>query len=165
MRLIQGNHPEAAKLIIESGNIDVNRKDRNRNTPLMLAANMKGSKDVVEAILAKGADVKAKDGMDMTALHNAVRTGDKDVVEMLVKKGADVNAAARNGQTPYTMALEPPGQPAIAEFLKQNGGKAAHKRHQPLLMGTTLTLAVRQVRAGPRSVLRFKSIRTKFRRR
>jgi hypothetical protein len=125
VRLIQRDHPEAAVVVIESGKIDVNRKDGRGSTPLMLAVNMKGGKAVVEALLAKGADVKGKDGMDMTALHNAVRSGDKDIVEMLVKKGADVNAVSRDGQTPYTIALGPAGQPAIAEFLKQNGGKAA----------------------------------------
>ncbi len=126
VRLIQRDHPEAAILLIESGKVDVNRKDRNGGTtPLMLATNVKGSKDVVAALLAKGADVKVKDGMDVTPLHNAVRMGDKDIVEMLVKKGADVNALSRNGETPYTMALGPAGQPAIAELLKQNGAKAA----------------------------------------
>lgn len=125
-QVIMRNHPEAAKLIIESGKADLNKPGRDGKTPLMLAAGMRdGAKETVEALLAKDVDVKAKDGFDETALFAAVRGGNKDVVELLVKRGADVNAVSRNAQTPYTMALESPPRPEIAEFLKQNGAKAA----------------------------------------
>jgi ankyrin repeat protein len=122
-RTIERPSPEAAKLLIESGRVLVNAKDRSGKTALMVAASY-GYKDIVESLLAHDADVKAKDLADWTALHSAVQSGKLDVVEMLVKKGADVNATARNGQTPYTMALQQAtARPEVAELLKQNGGK------------------------------------------
>jgi hypothetical protein len=122
MRVIQRPSVEAAKLIIESGKADVNAKDRSGRTPLIVSAS-NGYKEIVELLLANKADVKGKDGNDWTALHGAVQFGQIDIIELLVKKGADVNAAAKTGQTPYTMALQQPGRPEIAELLKQNGGK------------------------------------------
>jgi hypothetical protein len=124
-RVIEAQHPEAALLIIASGKADVNAKDRAGKTPLMMAVMLStGAKDVVAALLAKGADVNAKDSFDGTALHAAVMMNNKDIVEMLVAKGADANVAARNGQTPYMMAIQPPGRPEIAEILQQHGGVA-----------------------------------------
>jgi ankyrin repeat protein len=121
-RTIEGASVEAAKLIIESGKANLNAKDHNGKTPLMVAAS-NGYKDIIESLLAHNADVNAKDLTNWTALHSAVQFGQVDIVEMLVKKGADVNAAARNGQTPYAMALQQTSRPEIAELLKQNGGK------------------------------------------
>jgi hypothetical protein len=123
MRVIQKPSVEAAKLLIESGKVDVNAKDRSGRTPLIVCAST-GEKEIIELLLAHEANVKAKDDNDWTALHSAVQFGQLDIIETLVKKGADVNATAKTGQTPYTMALQQAaGRPEIAELLKKNGGK------------------------------------------
>lgn len=59
-----------------------------------------GHKEVVESLLAEGADIKATDEKGMTPLHLAAMGGHKHVVELLLAKGADVNAKEEGGVTP-----------------------------------------------------------------
>lgn len=68
------------------------------DSPLFEAVK-KGDKAAVEALLARGADVNAKDKdiYGRTPLHWAVVLGMKDIAELLLAKGADVNARDANG--------------------------------------------------------------------
>ncbi|MHC5718709.1 MAG: ankyrin repeat domain-containing protein, partial [Nostoc sp.] len=76
---------------------DVNaRTNHNNDTPLHLAAE-KGHKDIVELLIAKGADVHSRNHERDTPLHLA---DDLDVVELLIAKGADVNAKNNGDMTP-----------------------------------------------------------------
>ncbi len=60
----------------------VSSKNNYGATPLHMAA-QNGHRDVVELLLAKGAEVNAKDNYDWTPLHIAAQYGHKDVVELL----------------------------------------------------------------------------------
>jgi hypothetical protein len=120
-RAIEGHHPEAAIAIIESGKADLNAKDREGRTPLIVAASM-GEPAIAEALIAKGADVKAKDSYDRTALHAAILLGQKDLATLLIEKGVDVNATDKTGQTPLTLAMQR-NQPEIADLLRKKGAK------------------------------------------
>jgi len=58
---------------------------------------MTGHKEIVELLIAKGADVNSKDKSGYTPLHGAAT----DVtVELLIAEGADVNAKGDDGSTP-----------------------------------------------------------------
>ncbi len=76
---------------------DVNAKDKLGRTPLRIAAYW-GHKEIVELLIAKGAEVNAKDDAGDTALLNAAFCGHKEIVELLIAKGADINAMRFNGQ-------------------------------------------------------------------
>jgi ankyrin repeat protein len=90
--------------------------------PLHEAA-VNGHKDVVELLLAKGADVNAKDrNGNMTPLHWGVWSYKKDVVELLLANGADVKARNNNGLTPLHMAAQR-GLKDIAELLLAKGAE------------------------------------------
>jgi len=65
-------------------------------TALMFASGF-GHEFTVEALIANGADVNAKDKGDRTALMLASKNGKYNVVEMLLTNGADVNARATGG--------------------------------------------------------------------
>ncbi|MHC4096327.1 MAG: ankyrin repeat domain-containing protein [Planctomycetota bacterium] len=61
------------------------------STPMHFAA-YQGHIEVAKFLLAKGADVHAKDSQDRTPLHYAARGGNKNMAQFLIAKGADVNA-------------------------------------------------------------------------
>jgi ankyrin repeat protein len=90
-------------------------------TPLHLAAE-KGHKDIVELLLAKGADVNARNFTGKTPLQVAAVNGWKKVVELLLAHKADVNLPDNHGVTPLLWA-EQSGKKDIAELLRQRGGR------------------------------------------
>jgi len=129
---------------------DVNAK-KDGFTPLHNAA-LKGHKEVAELLIAKGADVSAKNNRGFTPLHKA-RTkeiaamliangasvnvkikgggtplhyvafkGHKEVAELLIAKGADVSAKTDGGLTPLDIAIQR-DQTETADLLRKHGGK------------------------------------------
>jgi hypothetical protein len=67
-----------------------------------------GSTEVARRLLARGADVHARDAFRTTPLHWAARYAQKDVAEVLIAGGADVHATAYSRRTPLHHAfLEP----------------------------------------------------------
>ncbi|NLI74922.1 MAG: hypothetical protein GX442_00610 [Candidatus Riflebacteria bacterium] len=73
--------------------------------------------DIYKALIAKGADVNAKDDDGVTPLHAAAATGEQEAVEYLLVKGADPNAKDKEGKTPLDWANEAE-EPEIAKVLK-----------------------------------------------
>lgn len=79
--------------------------------------------EVVDFLIAKGADVKAvaKNAMQVTALHSAVANGgDSRIARALVAAGADVNAKQRHGWTPLHGAAHG-GDRELVELLLARG--------------------------------------------
>lgn len=81
---------------------DVNAKDKNDKTALMIAAyNIEGKAEVVRVLLEHGADVNAKDSGGKTALiwaTNGVQQS-PNIVRVLLEHGGDVNAKDKDGKT------------------------------------------------------------------
>ncbi|MDE2882994.1 MAG: ankyrin repeat domain-containing protein [Acidobacteriota bacterium] len=71
----------------------------------LLAAARDGQVEIVESLLAKGADVNAARGDGFTALHLAAEGGHRAVAQALVAAGAAVDAGTRiGGYTPLHVA-------------------------------------------------------------
>ena len=129
---------------------DVNARGP-QGTPLSLAT-LAGKDKVLEFLLSKGAEVNAVNDDGNAALHAAAFLGRVGVVKTLLKNGAAVNARNKEGETPLDIAsdrwtpelakfikdaiidgLQIPidlgtvkaGRPAVAAFLRGNGGKTA----------------------------------------
>lgn len=79
---------EKVKEFIEVENVDVNKKNTQGYTPLILAAD-NNRMDVVKYLIEKGADVNYQDIYDRTALHYAAIRQYIDIVEILIE--ADTN--------------------------------------------------------------------------
>ena len=98
---------EAVKQHIAAG-ADVSVKKKNSpavlfeasGTPLHYAS----TKEIVELLIAKGADVNAKSSDGSTPLHDAAYYGRTIIAELLIAKGADVNAKDEVGLTPLHRA-------------------------------------------------------------
>ena len=74
-------------------------------TPLNRAA-IKGKTERAKVLLAKGADVNAKDDDGWMALHYAAFHGHTELAEVLLAKGADANAKTKKGSTPLYIAAQ-----------------------------------------------------------
>ncbi|MDX1499662.1 MAG: ankyrin repeat domain-containing protein [Woeseiaceae bacterium] len=91
--------------------------------------------EAVEAILAMGADIEAKNEDGQTALHMAAFTGSDPIVKLLAERGADVNVTDNYGQTPWSMAS------GISPVLRYRGLYGDHRTTVALLenLGATST--------------------------
>jgi ankyrin repeat protein len=76
---------------------------------------------MVEALLALGADVNARNGADKTALILAVDNRRLDVVEILLKAGAEVDAQSADGSTAVMLALARRDPVAVSVLLQGVG--------------------------------------------
>ena len=83
----------------------VNAVEGRGKAPIHLAI-AHGRDDIVETLLAHGADVMAKSDGSWTPLHNACEQGTVRVVRVLLGAGADVNARLLNGMTPLHIAAQ-----------------------------------------------------------
>ena len=140
---------EAVKQHLATGTY-VDRKNQVEKSPLFYAAKF-GHKEIVELLIAKGADVNPKDD-DCYTLKNAASEGHKEIVELLIDNGADVNAVIsfgwiplhlvddleiarlliskgananagfKTGETPFDLARLK-GRWDIADLLRKHGGK------------------------------------------
>jgi len=90
-------------------------------TPLHFAVSER-SKDGVELLIAKGADVNAENEMNETPLHVAAGHGWKELAELFISQGANVKARSRAGLRPWHYA-ERAGHKDLAELLRKHGGR------------------------------------------
>ena len=141
------------------GEADVNARDENGNTPLLLAtSNLGGGTDgapasedpaVVTVLLEAGADVNARDGQGNTPLlHTAGgkfveprrarydRVENPAVMAALLAAGADVNALSATGATPLHQAASVEGVETVPMLLEAGAGIRARdsEGNTPLLM-------------------------------
>jgi ankyrin repeat protein len=95
---------------------NINEKDKNGMTPLMLAIDENNLK-IVEILLMNKAGVDLMDKYNQTALMLAAGRGNIQIVKLLIKYHANTKIKAKNGLTAYNFALEN-GRKEIAEYLK-----------------------------------------------
>jgi len=107
------------RTLIENGTDVDSFDDAFLKTALHQAA-MRGQKEVVELLLAKGAEVNARDRGCYTPLHYASQRGHKEITELLIAKGSNVNAQNKAGDTPLDVALSQ-NHKEIADLLIQKG--------------------------------------------
>ena len=115
------------KLLIDNGS--------DMGDSLSLAV-MRGHKEIVQLLIANGADVNVKGyAIIGTPLHSAVFHSRKEIAELLISKGADVNAKRNDGDTPLDLTiirttldqLRPTqikaAKKEIGDLLRKHGGK------------------------------------------
>jgi ankyrin repeat protein len=96
--------------------------DQSQDNALIEAAR-KGRLPEVQALLAKGARVNARDPSGFTPLMWAANFGHLPVVQALLTKGADVNAKDNYGILNAFKCADMNGHPQVAKFLKDKGAQ------------------------------------------
>lgn len=149
MRAATNRHPEAVNVLL-AADADVNARRLDGSTALMLAMHMDAAEkknfqnrkviaalspgtefpapslermEVVQALLAAGADVGAAERNGNTALMLASATGHREVVRLLLAAKADVNARRRDGGTALMLALQNDDS-GMAQLLRDAGATA-----------------------------------------
>ena len=92
--------PKVTTMLLSREKIDVNPRNRNDETPLMLAA-IKGQTALAQQLIDKGADVN-KPGW--APLHYASTYGHLELMNLLLEHHAYIDAASPNESTPLMMA-------------------------------------------------------------
>ena len=109
------------RLLAKAEGININAKDKDGNTALMLAASL-AKKDIIKALLDAGADVNVKNKQHNTALIIATWHGQINLVVALLAKGADVNVKDKNGNTAFMLAVKN-NHSNVIELLKTAGAR------------------------------------------
>jgi hypothetical protein len=94
------------QLLLDSG-ANVNMRQQNGMTPLMIACK-KESKKIVEELIKRNADINTQDVMGWTPLiwsiHHS-KHGEMEIILLLLNAGADATIKCFRGQTAHTHAL------------------------------------------------------------
>ncbi|OOG57513.1 ankyrin repeat domain-containing protein [Polaromonas sp. C04] len=118
---------KAAQALLDAPKIDVNVRNQQDESPLMIAA-LKGELDMVRELIAKGADVN-KPGW--APLHYAATGGHLEIMSLLLDNSAYIDAASPNGTTPLMMAASY-GTPAAVKLLLDEGADPTLKNQKGL---------------------------------
>jgi ankyrin repeat protein len=115
-------HTETVKLLLQY-NATINKVfDFRGDTPLFLAM-FTSRPDIIELLLANGADVNYQNSYGTSALHIAGNSGPTEIAKLLLQYNATVNARNIRGETPLTLAKKSSyGLPDdLIELLLENG--------------------------------------------
>lgn len=116
---------ELCEMLLErprSPRSNVNAVEGRGKAPIHLAI-AHGRDDIVESLLAHGADYMAKSDGSWTPLHNACEQGTVKVVRILLGAGADINARLLNGMTPLHIAAQAGHLEVVRCLLERNDVK------------------------------------------
>uniref|UniRef100_A0A8C0W3B5 Neurogenic locus notch protein 4 n=1 Tax=Castor canadensis TaxID=51338 RepID=A0A8C0W3B5_CASCN len=106
---------EVCQLLLSSRQTSVDARTEDGTTPLMLAARL-AVEDLVEELIAAGADVGARDKRGKTALHWAAAVNNARAARSLLQAGADKDAQDSREQTPLFLAARE-GAVEVAQLL------------------------------------------------
>jgi ankyrin repeat protein len=119
------------------GGINPNFKDKNGNTPLIIAA-ASGDFESIQYLLAYRAEINAVNNLGMTPLLYAIKAKRLDIIPYLLDRGAEVNTANNLGETPLYWAAYL-GLDKITQDLLQLGADYNKKTNKNI---TALQIAI-----------------------
>lgn len=94
---------ESVSLLLSIGKIDINARDKYRQTPimdLMTASFEEKGLDLYKLLIARGASISIKDAEGNSLMHFAMRTCNATMVQMLCEAGLSIESQNKSGQLP-----------------------------------------------------------------
>lgn len=87
--------------------------------------------EIIEFVIAEGADPNYRDRKDITPLHLVAEGDGVEIAAALVAAGTDIDALDNNGDTPFLLALKKNNLPMAQAFIRLGAdteatGKAGH---------------------------------------
>ncbi|KAF3916932.1 Ankyrin-2 [Orbilia brochopaga] len=119
MMAAENGHTRCVELLLEEKYIAIEERDNDGNCASHLAAG-NGHFQVLDLLLARGANLGAKGHNNETILHRAVTTGNIRLVEMLLNHGHTINDTDSTHQTALDIAAGR-GFEEIVAMLLENG--------------------------------------------
>src|SRR5262249_13973398 len=132
-KAIRDGDLKAVRAQLDAG-VDVNARDANGNTPLLLAAVYAGP-ECVELLLNKGADVNAANKAGATPLMRAATDYAKS--KLLIDAGADVKAKSALGKTAILIAALKYGNSKTVKLLLDKGAARDPNGVSPILLAAS----------------------------
>ncbi|XP_046341394.2 ankyrin-1-like [Haliotis rufescens] len=115
-----GGDVEVVKYVLSQGIVAINSKRRKKRTPMMAAA-LRGHKEVVELLVSEGADVSLRSEKGDNILHFACRGGHMEVVKYILSQDkVRINSRGWKKKTPVMVAAEN-GHKDVVELLVDEG--------------------------------------------
>ncbi|PQE22096.1 Ankyrin repeat-containing domain protein [Rutstroemia sp. NJR-2017a BVV2] len=99
-----GSNVDIVELLLGYDDCDINAKDNDDQTPLILATRL-GHIEVVRTLCDKGANTMSADTRKQTALHFAA-FGDSEIAQLLLQYTKDASTPDREGYTPLHLACQ-----------------------------------------------------------
>jgi ankyrin repeat protein len=114
-------HKAVVKMLLETGEADMDSKDYDGQTPLSWAAE-KGHEAVVKLLLERGAQIESIDKYYRTPLSWAAENGHEAVVKLLLARGAQIESTDLDRRTPLSWAAKN-GHEAVVKLLLDRGAR------------------------------------------
>lgn len=89
----------------DSDKVDFNCKDVNGDSPLSLCLALNHI-ELAPILIAGGADVNARNGQDLTLLHQFIINGDSEKAVFLLDQGAEINAVTGEQKSVLQLAID-----------------------------------------------------------
>lgn len=98
---------------------DINCRNEHGSTPVMFAVDHFA---MVQWLVARGADIHARDARQNTLLHRAAFNGSRETVAWLLDQGFDIEARNADGATPFIRSIEG-NELDVVEYLIERGAR------------------------------------------
>jgi hypothetical protein len=119
---VKANRPAIVKLLLD-GKAKVDAVTKLTGRTALFEAACDGRLEIARLLIARGANVNARNVSGATPLHDAAAGGSAEMVKLLLEKGADPSAIDRDKKTPADLAPAGAGGDEIRRLLASRTGK------------------------------------------